>query len=227
MEALWVHQWHNVVNESLLERMLRSPDVRARAAAARVLCYWRDRVSQPLEKLKSLATDEHPRVRLEAVRACSFFEDSKAADIALLSLKQPSDYYRDYTLKETLRQLEPLWREAIAEGRPLAEDNPQGVDYILGQVSSIELLKLPHTPAVLQAWLTRPGIPDANHLEALEELAFKHESTAAAGLVNVIENLAGNIANTARDLARLLHQQSPAALRACYKIPWGPAASLE
>src|SRR5438046_7154389 len=33
-EALWVYQWHNVVNEPLLRQMLRSPEPRARAAAA-------------------------------------------------------------------------------------------------------------------------------------------------------------------------------------------------
>ena len=68
LEALWVHQYHNVVNRDLLERVLASPDFRARAAATRVLCYWRDRVSDALELFKRLAADEHPRVRLEAVR---------------------------------------------------------------------------------------------------------------------------------------------------------------
>jgi glucose/arabinose dehydrogenase/lysophospholipase L1-like esterase len=73
MEALWVHQWHNRVNEQLLTRMLKSSDPWARAAATRVLCYWRDRVASPLVLLKGLANDPHPAVRLEAVRAASFF----------------------------------------------------------------------------------------------------------------------------------------------------------
>ena len=38
---------------ALLERMLfSSPDFRARAAATRVLCYWRDRVTDSLEIFK-------------------------------------------------------------------------------------------------------------------------------------------------------------------------------
>src|SRR5947209_14663467 len=81
-EALWVHQWHNVVDEALLKRMLRSPDYHARAAATRVLCYWRDRVSNPLALLKVQANDDSPRVRLEAGRACSFFKTKNAADVA-------------------------------------------------------------------------------------------------------------------------------------------------
>ncbi|MGH7199285.1 MAG: PVC-type heme-binding CxxCH protein, partial [Planctomycetaceae bacterium] len=42
LEALWVKQHHDVVDEPLLKRLLTSPDYRARAAATRVLCYWRD-----------------------------------------------------------------------------------------------------------------------------------------------------------------------------------------
>src|SRR5207248_2990829 len=44
LEALWLHQSHNVVNVDMLKRVLASKDFRARAAAVRVLCYWRDRV---------------------------------------------------------------------------------------------------------------------------------------------------------------------------------------
>src|SRR5262249_39193884 len=78
LEALWVHQYHNVVNVELLKRLLGSPEFRARAAATRVLCYWRDRVPEALDLLRKLAADESPRVRLEAVRAASFFTSPEA-----------------------------------------------------------------------------------------------------------------------------------------------------
>ena len=48
LEALWVRQQHDVVDEKLLVQVLNSSDYRARAAATRVLCYWRDRVQNPL-----------------------------------------------------------------------------------------------------------------------------------------------------------------------------------
>jgi glucose/arabinose dehydrogenase len=110
-EALWVHQWHNVVDEDLLKRMLRSPDYHARAAATRVLCYWRDRVKDPFALLEVQAKDEHPRVRLEAVRACSFFKSSKAAEVALAVLDKEADpnkpdYYIKYCLDETMKALD-------------------------------------------------------------------------------------------------------------------------
>jgi hypothetical protein len=110
-EGLWVYQWHNVVNEPLLRQVLKSPDHHARAAAARVLCYWRDRVKDSLELVKACAADEHPRVRLEAVRTCSFYTDAKAADVALEVLNKEQnpdnpDSFIKYALDETLKTLE-------------------------------------------------------------------------------------------------------------------------
>jgi glucose/arabinose dehydrogenase/lysophospholipase L1-like esterase len=112
MEALWVHQYHNAVDEPLLKRMLRSPDFHARAAATRVLCYWRDRVQDPLALLKVQTNDEHPRVRLEAVRACSFFTTPQAAEVALEVLNHPMDPYLKYTLDETMNTLDRFTKQA-------------------------------------------------------------------------------------------------------------------
>jgi glucose/arabinose dehydrogenase len=106
MEALWVHQYNNVVNESLLKRVLRSPDFHARAAATRLLCYWRDRIADPIGLLKVQADDDNPRVRLEAVRACSFFTTAEAAEAALRALNHPMDQYLKYTLDETMNTLD-------------------------------------------------------------------------------------------------------------------------
>jgi hypothetical protein len=108
MEALWVHQWHNRVNEALLNRMLKSSEPWARAAATRVLCYWRDRVTNPLVTLKTLANDPHPAVRLEAIRSASFFTTQEAAEVALASLNQPTDRFLQYTLDQTMNTLKPF-----------------------------------------------------------------------------------------------------------------------
>jgi hypothetical protein len=108
MEALWVHQWHNRVNEKLLLRMLRSSEPWARAAATRVLCYWRDRVPNALALLKVQANDQHPAVRLEAVRAASFFQSPDAAAVALESLNHPQDRFLEYTLDQAMNTLKPF-----------------------------------------------------------------------------------------------------------------------
>jgi putative heme-binding domain-containing protein len=106
LEALWLHQSHDVVNEELLRRMLRSPDFRARAAATRVLCYWRDRIGQPLSLLRTQIADDHPRVRLEAIRAVSFFRGDEALAVASELLAHPTDEYLNFTFNETLNTLE-------------------------------------------------------------------------------------------------------------------------
>lgn len=110
MEALWMHQWHNRVNEPLLKRMLRSKEPLARAAATRVLCYWRDRVADPLALLKVQVNDEHPAVRLEAVRAASFFQTSDAAAVALEALNRPQDRYLKFTLDQAMNTLKTFIR---------------------------------------------------------------------------------------------------------------------
>jgi hypothetical protein len=112
MEALWMYQYHNSVNSTLLTKMLRSPDFHARAAATRVLCYWRERVTDPLGLLKVQAADEHPRVRLEAVRACSFFATPQAAEVALEVLNHPMDPFLQYTLDETMNTLDRFTKSA-------------------------------------------------------------------------------------------------------------------
>ena len=51
--------------------------------------------------------DEHPAVRLEAVRALSFFQTSDAAAIALESLNKPQDRFLKFTLDQTMNTLKP------------------------------------------------------------------------------------------------------------------------
>jgi hypothetical protein len=106
LEALWVKQGLDVPDEALLTELLNSDNPHARAAATRVLCYWRDRVADPLTLLQARVNDENPRVRLEAVRALSFFHTQQALDIAVESLIYEQDEYLEYTLKETMATLE-------------------------------------------------------------------------------------------------------------------------
>lgn len=121
LEALWVHQWHNVVNLELLDAVLKSPEPRARAQAVRVLCYWKDRVPGALEKVGAAMSDAAPRVRLEAVRALSFYrgvDTPKAIDFAKLAFAE-KDYYIDYCFRETMKQL-----GSLPEGKDLIGKDP-------------------------------------------------------------------------------------------------------
>ncbi len=211
-EALWVHQWHNVVDLELLNRVLALPEPRARAAATRVLCYWRDRVPEALARLEARAADPHPRVRLEAVRAASFFRSPEAVDVALRVLQQPTDYYLDYTLNETLRQLESSWRRALKQGEPLAGNNPVALDFLLKRLTSPELLELPRSAAVERALLGRADLIDGTRNEALRSLAARTGQNPANALMGLLESLTHS-SPAAVTYARLLPLQPPAELR--------------
>jgi azurin/glucose/arabinose dehydrogenase len=213
LEALWVHQWHNVVNLDLLKRVLKSPDPRARAQGVRVLGYWRDRVPDALALLKVAAEDEAPRVRLESVRVASFFRETAAADVALTILKKPTDYYLDYCFKETMRQLMPWWQTAIAEGKVIASDNPAGINYLLDSVSSADLQKLPKSAVTLTAILTRPDVELSQRTQALAELAALKKVTSAETLASVMASQATSDDAGTAALCKLLLQQSPADLK--------------
>jgi azurin/glucose/arabinose dehydrogenase/lysophospholipase L1-like esterase len=186
-EALWVHQWQNRVDPELLQQVLRSPDANARAAATRVLCYWRDRVPNTLPLLKGLAADENARVRLQAVRAASFFRENAAVDVALTAIKHPMDYYIDYTLGETLKQLKSLWREQLGDEQALSAGDPARVPFLLRTVTVSELLRLPKSNAVLEQMLKLKGVPAAARREALDTLVRARQTTATEILLAGIE----------------------------------------
>jgi len=212
-EALWVHQWHNVVDVNLLTRMLHSPQPEARAAAGRVLCYWRDRVPDALGLFKILADDSNPRVRLEAVRGASFFRSADAAEAALTALKHSTDYYIDYTLKETLRQLKPWVLKAIAAHQPLAADNPAGLNYLISTLNTAEVLNLPGTIPTLSALVERKDATDSDRLNALSELAKKAGTGRVAQLFALFESKLDTDETAQASFAHLLTWQPRAELK--------------
>ena len=130
LEALWVHQWHNVVNLDLIKALLKSPEFNARAQALRVVCYQRDRIPDAIDLVVAGTTDESPRVQLEAVRALSFFNgaDTAKAVAAALTLKDSKDQYISYCLRETMKQL-----GSLPEGKglvdPKALQKPKDIEY--------------------------------------------------------------------------------------------------
>jgi putative heme-binding domain-containing protein len=188
LEALWVHQYHNAVNVELLKRMLSSPDFRARAAAARVLCYWRDRVPDSLELFKKLAADAHPRVRLEAVRAASSYTEPEAVEVVAISAEHPSDRYLDYTRKETMKALEPIWMKALKEGKSIALTSPAGARYLLQNVGTDDLLRMKRSTPVYLEILFRKGLRDEQRQEALAGLAKLQNKNEVRVLLEAIQS---------------------------------------
>ncbi len=61
-----------------------------------------------------MVEDPAPRVRLEAVRACSFIPTAASAEVALKALNHPMDYYLRYVLDETMTALQTAWGPALS-----------------------------------------------------------------------------------------------------------------
>lgn len=109
LEALWVYQSLNTVNEKLLLSLLNSNNHNARAAAVRVLNAWSDKVSNVPSLLSKAVADPHARVRLEAVIALRKLNSPEAAKMALSVLDFQQDEFLDFALWQTMRELEPQW----------------------------------------------------------------------------------------------------------------------
>lgn len=207
LEALWVHQWNNVVDADLLRQVLASPEPRARAAAVRVLGYWRDRVPGTLDLLKVAANDADPRVRLHAVRAASFFRGSDvpaAFDVAFSTLTKETDYYLDYCFKETLKQLNSLSKE------PYFPRDPAIVAAYIAKMDDKALNSAPDVEPVLVARIDRKGTDAAKRDSALGKLAKLKGTSKPTEAVAALSRGAAS----ADDLAKLLVLAPAAELKA-------------
>jgi putative heme-binding domain-containing protein len=116
LEALWVSQSLDAVEPALLDRVLTSADPRVRQAGCRVVAAWGDKLPNPLALLAPRVTDEHPQVRLEAVRAMAAFPQVGAAMLAAQALDKPVDKWLDYAIFLTLRELAPVWLPQVRAG---------------------------------------------------------------------------------------------------------------
>jgi putative heme-binding domain-containing protein len=212
LEGLWVHQYHNVVDEALLKRVLALKDFRARAAATRVLCYWRDRIPDALDLLRKLAADPQPRVRLEAVRAASFFTAPEAIEVVLVAQEQPADLFIDFEATEARRALDPLWKAAIASGKTIPVTTDAGARFFLRNISLEQLLKLNRSRAVNLELLYRTGVRDELRREALKALSGEEKKPELRVLLDAVARIDDKTENrdeqTLFDLIRLLNGRS-------------------
>jgi putative heme-binding domain-containing protein len=152
LEALWMYQSIDVVEPKLLERLLNAKDGRVRAAAVRVLAFWQERLpadpvklasawqgwppaplplaraelpsARALELLAARVADDHPRVRLEAVRALARIPSARAAELALSVADKPLDPKLEYALWLTINDLAEPWLAAVKSGawKPTGRD---------------------------------------------------------------------------------------------------------
>ncbi|MGM9509324.1 PVC-type heme-binding CxxCH protein [Larkinella sp. GY13] len=186
LEALWLFQDFDVVDESLLTTLLHAKNYRARAAATRVLFYWRDRLTNPLDRFRELINDESPRVRLEAIIALSHFSGEKALTTALDVLKYPTDYSLDYAINETFTYLKPVWLSGFKQNPAFLADNPQAAAYLLERATADELQSLPQTSPVLNALLTKKDVKPELKVQAIRTLSKERSISPVAFLIETL-----------------------------------------
>jgi putative heme-binding domain-containing protein len=141
LEALWTYQSLDVVEPDLLKTLLHARDHHARAAATRVLSHWQKRLPHAMELLAARVADDHPQVRLEAVRALGQVPSARSAEVALAALDRPVDRFLDYGLWLTLRELEPHWLPALQKGELDFGGNVRHLVFALQAVGSAQTVQ--------------------------------------------------------------------------------------
>ena len=113
LEALWVTWGLNEVDESLLRRLLKAENFRARTAAVRVLRYTGHQVENQTDLLARAARDEHGRVRLEAITAASWLDEEAGMRVLNAAADKPLGKW-----------IKPIHAAAVAhlQGRTVDED---------------------------------------------------------------------------------------------------------
>jgi putative heme-binding domain-containing protein len=141
LEGLWAYQSLDVAEPELLAAVLNSPDPRARAAAVRIVPQWSNRIKDSIELLVPRVVDEHPRVRLETIRALSAYPSIKAIELAMSALDFPVDKNIDYALWLTARDLQPVWLPKLQAGELDFGGNVRHLTFVLQAAGSPAVVK--------------------------------------------------------------------------------------
>lgn len=113
LEALWVFQALDTVNEPLLLSLINAESHNARSSALRALEFWHTKIANVPAILAKAVTDKHAQVRMEAVIALRKTKTAEAARTALNALDFQMDEFLDYALWQTTRELQPLWMASL------------------------------------------------------------------------------------------------------------------
>jgi glucose/arabinose dehydrogenase/azurin/lysophospholipase L1-like esterase len=143
LEALWVYQQFNRPNEVLLNELLSSTQSYVRAAATRVLYYWRDQIKDAQQRLITMSGDPSPRVRLEAIVSLSHFKNEASVNALLTASDMGTDYYIEYALKESFKHLQPVWMEMFKNSKEFLANDEKKANLLMGPLASEKVLALP------------------------------------------------------------------------------------
>jgi len=178
LQGLWLYQSLNQVNQALLESVLSCADHHARAAGVRVLADWVSEIENREALLRDAVADEHPQVRLEAVRAAARLGTTAGAKIAALALAKPVDDNMDFAIWLTMRELAPHWVPAL-------QQNPEWFGEDVAPL--LFAIKAAEDPAALAALKPQLAAGKLSQNDRLAVLILFAELGTAADLQSVLQ----------------------------------------
>ena len=136
LQALWISEALNpgrmdAQTGTLATGLLGARDGRIRAAAVRALANGMETLTNTTEILGKLVADDHPRVRLEAVRALGRIPTARAAELALSALNYPMDRFLDYAVWLTINELAEPWVAAVKSGAWKSDGKERQLEFAL------------------------------------------------------------------------------------------------
>ena len=147
LELSWVSEGLGNFDPTLQKALFESNDGRLRAAYTHQIANqirWvktsqfgsldPSQIGQWTAVGKNLVQDQHPRVRLEAVRLLSQLPSVEAAQAACLALHQPMDRFLDFALWQTMRDLSSVWLPEFRTGKFRFGNDPSAIAFALKAV---------------------------------------------------------------------------------------------
>lgn len=236
LEGLWVYQQFHRPNEQVLDVLLKAKSKDVRAAATRVLFYWKESIGKREEGLITMSKDPAPRVRVEAIAALSHFGTEAAVEALLETTALPMDYYIDYALKEAFKHLQPVWMSMFKKNPDFLADKPERASFLLAPLSSPDKLSMPgfvqtnpewkkysrdplspddfqalsKSPAIMKFFIGQKAIPDSSRIEGVQFLAESSGKHPIDVLLEAITDLSHeNEERGLVELSQLLVSQDP------------------
>ncbi len=199
VDLLGIYEAQEIVEPKLLERVLTSKEPRARAYATRVVGHWFDRLPDAVALLDRAIQDEHPRVRLEAVVACSYVPGS--LEVLAKAVDRPVDPFLHYAFQQAVHLRRPEWEAGFQRG--------------FGNAVRLQAVATAAGGAKILAELVRAGKTEAGLLTALAAVGSSEDRSLVlekATTAEPLEELARG-PKAAGDLRRHLEREPAAALR--------------
>lgn len=164
LEALWVFQALDTVNEPLLLSLLNAESHQARSSALRALEFWHTKITNVPALLSKAVKDPHAQVRLEAVIALRKTKTAEAARTALLVLDSQMDEFLDYALWQTTGELEPQWMATL-------KTNPDFFGDAKKTVFALKSVSKPEAVALLTKLYGKGQVPEEYQKDVLSSIA--------------------------------------------------------